>query len=208
MFALAALTALLPGLMGSEALAQGQSLRASFPGRRIGGGTRAECASRLLVHLVPTNSVYAAGQPVLLGLLQGPALEPMPLELAFRPYPAAGGGGGQPPDRALAAAPAGLTLLQLDGLAAPTVWASHYRCGPLAASDDALAFAVTTAPPALSLLLPPADSTAADRSVQLALAQLQKSCGGTVAREQLARSFGLEDLLGVGWPAQLPVRCL
>ena len=37
-------------------------LRSSFPGRRIGGGTRGECTARLLVHLVPKNSVFAPDQ--------------------------------------------------------------------------------------------------------------------------------------------------
>lgn len=194
-----------------EAAAQAQTARSSFPGRRIGGGTRDECTSRLLVHLVPTSSVYAPGEVPLLGLLQGPAHGPMPVDLAFRPYPPAGAaaaGGPPAPTAALAASPAGVTLLRLEPLAGPTLWSSHYRCAPPLGSADPLAFVVTTAPPALSLLVPEADSTAADRSVRQALTQLRRSCGAAVAREQVARSFGLEDVMTVGWPAQLPVRCL
>lgn len=196
---------------GLTAAALAQTARGSFPGRRIGGGTRDECTSRLLVHLVPASSVYAPGEVRWLGLLQGPAHVPMPVDLAFRPYPPAGAAtaGGTPvPTADLTASPAGVTLLRMEPLAGPTLWSSHYRCAPPLDSGDPLAFVVTTAPPALSLLLPEADTTASDRRVRQSLAQLQKSCGGTVAREELARSFGLEDVMTVGWPAQLPVRCL
>jgi hypothetical protein len=193
---------------------QAQPARSTFPGRRIGGGTRGECTSRLLVHLVPANSVYASGQPHLLGLLQGPALEPMPLDLSFRSYRPDGRSepveprSASPPPAVLMPAPAGVTLLRLDSLKGPTVWSSHYRCSLTPNNDDPLDFVVTTTPPAVSLLLLQQDTTAADRRVGQALEQLRQRCGGTVARKELARAFGLEDLMAEGWPVQLPVRCL
>ena len=57
--------------------------RHSFPGRRIGGGTRGECAARQIVHLVPESSVFAPGSPALIGWLEGPR-RPTALELALR----------------------------------------------------------------------------------------------------------------------------
>ena len=47
-----------------------------------------------------------------------------------------------------------------------------------------------------------------DRLFQAELSQLKAHCGGTIAREQIAKVFALEDVLGQDWPAQLPVRCL
>ena len=47
-------------------------LRSSFPGRRIGGGTRGECTARLLVHLVPKNSVFAQVRGICLGSCRDP----------------------------------------------------------------------------------------------------------------------------------------
>lgn len=197
-------------LLGAATPLQAEPARSSFPGRRIGGGTRDECNSRLLVHLVPTSSVYVPGQPRLLGLLQGPALEAMPLDVSFRPYSLGGAErrSVSPPAAALPPAPAGVTLLRLEALKGPTVWSSNYRCAPLPTSGDPLAFVVTTSPPATSLLLQEQDTTADDRRVRQALETLRQRCGGAVAREELARSFSLEDLMAVGWPAQLPVRCL
>jgi hypothetical protein len=196
--------------LGAATPLQAEPARSSFPGRRIGGGTRDECTSRLLVHLVPASSVYAPGQPQLLGLLQGPALEPMPLDLSFHPYrpEAVEIRSASPPPAVLLPAPAGVTLLRLETLKAPTVWSSHYRCAPPPKSGNPLDFVMTTSPPAVSLLLLQQDTTVDDRSVRQALEQLWQRCGGSVAREEVARSFSLEDLMAAGWPAQLPVRCL
>lgn len=43
--------------------------RSTFPGRRVGGGTRGECSARTLVHLVPETSVYAPDASGLVGLV-------------------------------------------------------------------------------------------------------------------------------------------
>ena len=35
--------------------------RTTFPGRRVGGGTRGECAARPVVHLVPPSNMLSLG---------------------------------------------------------------------------------------------------------------------------------------------------
>jgi hypothetical protein len=179
-------------------------LRTTFPGRRVGGGTRGECNSRLIVHLVPPSSVYASGTAPLLGLLEGPAANPRPLELRFRPQ--AGSAAGS--ERLLVAGGAALVLLPGPALAGPTVWESSYRCDEeigSGASDDPLQFVESTSPPALSLLV--LDSTPADAALNSQLQQLRSRCGGTVSRAEFGAAFGLTDLLDSSWPDQLPVRC-
>jgi hypothetical protein len=191
------------------ALADSRQMRSSFPGRRIGGGTRGECTSRLLVHLVPVNSVYAPGTPALLGVLEGPALQPSPLELSFRPYRQEGMA--MPREglwkRDLPASSAGITLLEAGSIGAPMVWESHYRCEAKETSGDPLDFTVTTAPPVVSLLLGEGTTPAEEAKVRLGLLRLRERCGAVVPRSEVAATFGLEDLLGRGWPEQLPVRC-
>jgi hypothetical protein len=186
-------------------VARAQSdLRSTFPGRRVGGGTRGECNARLIVHLVPSSSVFAPGQPGLLGLLQGPAANPRPLELRFRPEV----GGGATGERLLAAGGPALVLLPSPELAGPTVWESSYRCDePIGAGSkaDPLQFVDSTSPPALSLLV--ADATPADATLQQQIRQLRSRCGATISRQELAATFALTDLLDASWPDQLPVRC-
>lgn len=183
--------------------------RSTFPGRRVGGGTRGECTSRPLVHLVPESSVFASGYTRLLALLSGPSPDPRPLQLSFRPQAAAPST--DPTQLILPAAPdAAVILVSAPVVAGPTLWESSFLC---AASQphhhhaaDPLAFADGVAPPAESLLLPQQDSTPADLAWQARLKQLQSRCGGTISRQELASAFGLADLLE-GWPAQLPVHC-
>ena len=186
-----------------------QSLRNTFPGRRVGGGTRGECSARLLAHLVPEGSVYAPGHTSPLGLLEGPAVNSVTLELAFRPME-----GSRSNEKAnenvsiieLPASSAGITLLKVGSLQFPTVWESSYRCGDDdALSSDPLAFVQTASPPAVSLLI--SDSEAADLNTRQALENLAAHCGGTVSTKDVAKDFGIDDVIGSSWPARLPVRC-
>jgi len=193
---------LLAGLAGSAVEAQG-NLRSTFPGRRVGGGTRGECSARTLVHLVPESSVFAPGATGTLGLVQGPTANPVSLELSFQP--AAGGSG---TIRTLPAAPASLTLITSVTIAVPTIWESNYNCATGDGGDslqDTIAFVQSASPPALSLLLP--DAEPVDQPVQRALTSLLGKCGGSVLASQTLAQFGLGDLVTDEWPEQLLVRC-
>jgi hypothetical protein len=87
-------------------------LRSTFPGRRVGGGTRGECSARTLAHLVPINSVYSPGTSGDLGLVQGPTANPVSLTMTFIPN----SGGGVESVRILDAASVGLILVSGAGL--------------------------------------------------------------------------------------------
>jgi len=192
----------------SAALAQ-PNLRSTFPGRRVGGGTRGECTARVLAHLVPGSSVYAPGAGGQIGLLEGPSANPAPVAVSFRQVNAAGSSDAARnllSSRELPASSAGVTLLRVP-LKGATVWESSYRCdaGPGDPADP-LAMVSAEAPPAVSLLL--VDATPADTALQAKLKGLSAFCGKSVAREQLAASFDLADVISADWPAQLPVRCL
>lgn len=191
---------------GAAALAQ-PSLRNSFPGRRIGGGTRGECAARVLAHLVPADSVFAPGPALTVAVLEGPTANPRPLQVQFRPQGPGGTAAGPAVKRELPAAPAGVTLLNLAGFKGAQVWESSFRCddGASPATSDPLSFVETVSPPALSLLV--GEGSADDRLLQTALQKLKGLCGSQVAKAQLAKTFGLEDVIGPDWPATLPVRC-
>ena len=183
------------------------SSRLSFPGRRVGGGTRGECSARVVAHLVPPNSVYAPGSSGLVGVLQGPSGDPRPLVVEFMPLVAAGTTPPRDQVRRLTwpAAPASLVLLKVDPTSLPRVWESAYQCEGAALADDPLGFVQSGSPPARSLLQK--NSTAEDQRFQLALQGLQRSCGATVSRSQIQKAFGLADVITAEWPQMLPVRC-
>jgi len=194
-------------LEASVALAQ-PNLRSTFPGRRVGGGTRGECTARVLAHLVPGSSVYAPAGG-LIGVLEGPSANPRPVAISFRQMNASGSSDAARKllaNRELPAAAAGVTLLSVP-LKGATVWESSYRCEEAPGDpNDPLAMVSSEAPPAVSLLL--SDATPADTALQARLKDLKALCGRTISREQLGGAFDLSDVLsGPDWPAQLPVRC-
>ena len=202
--------ALLLCLGAADALAQ-TNLRNTFPGRRIGGGTRGECSARLLAHLVPSSSVFAPGPAASIGLLEGPTAQPRPLQLSFRPLTSAGSADtaqARTTTRDLPASPAGVVLLTVPPIKTATVWESGYRCADEASANataDALDFVQSASPPAVSLLV--SDVQGDDKTLQAALKQLRSQCGKNLPTAELAKSFGLSDVITSGWPQQLPVRC-
>lgn len=178
-------------LAGQTALAQTDS-RNSFPGRRVGGGTRGVCTSRLIAHLAPANNIQrvpAAG-PVRLAVLQGPTSEPYPLQIALDGRASV----------QLPASPAAVVVLSISPIRSDTRWQSSYVCpAGTAAADDPLNFVVAAAPPALSLLRPSSD-------VDDQLPGWSSRCGGSVDLAEIEQWLGVEALPGE-WPQQLPVRC-
>ena len=184
-------------------------LRSSFPGRRVGGGTRGECTARLLVHLVPQNSVFAPGAEGLLGTLQGPTQAPKPLLMDLRRLASAGTvADAQGRVQRLRVDPSGVgvTLFRApvsDGV----VWESSYQCIPPEPGVDPLSWdGGFDAPPAITLLL--AEPTALDLTLQGRLEALADQCDGSIAKAQLIQEFNLAALDLRSWPERLPVRCL
>jgi hypothetical protein len=202
------IAALMLCLTGSDALAQ-TNLRNTFPGRRIGGGTRGECSARLLAHLVPSSSVFAPGRGVTIGLLEGPTAQPRPLQIAFRPLNSAGtaeAAQARTSMRELPAGQAGVVLLAVQPIKTATIWESAYRCDEGSSSgNDPLDFVQSASPPAVSLLV--ADAQGDDTRIEAALVRLRAACGSTVATAEVAKAFGLADVISPEWPQQLPVRC-
>ena len=182
--------------------------RHSFPGRRIGGGTRGECAARQIVHLVPESSVFAPGSPALIGWLEGPSSDPLPLTAALRPVAADGSAdAGAAPvlQKQVPAAANRLVLLSVPTVQQSLLWESSYRCDADEANDE-FGFITASAPPALSLLVQQGDQ--GDRQLQQTLAGLQTSCGGTTLVAPLKAALQLgDDVIDDSWPKSVSVEC-
>ena len=190
------------------AFASDAAPRNTFPGRRIGGGTRGECAARPLVHLVPTSNVFSLGSSRLVALLEGPSSDPMPLEVILRP--ASDDGIPLPVtqpllERSLGAAVNRLVLLSVPAASGPLLWESSYQCG----SDEGggeFGFITASAPPALTLLLPGSDEQAA--SLQQKLASLHAACGESTDMAPLKQAFNFgDDVFDESWPQAVTVKC-
>ena len=192
-------------LLGLPPVLANESLRSTFPGRRIGGGSRGECAARLVINLVPQSSVFAAGSDALLGVLQGPSSSPRPLEIGFSAYDVeAGSSSSRVSQKVIPASSASLVLLTAAASPRPLLWESSYQCDADAAVDE-LSFISADAPPAISLLV--TDAQPADAALQSTLSAWKDSCGGQLATQTVLRTAGLKGLDVSQWPEQLPVMC-
>jgi hypothetical protein len=176
--------------------------RNTFPGRRVGGGTRGECAARQIIHLVPQSSVFAPGSEGLIGWLEGPSSDPKPIEVSLRKQNTS-----TPVlSRSVASAGPRLVLLRLPQLLVlPLIWESGYQCAD-APADDEFGFIGAEGPPAKSLLV--ADLLPADSVVQSHLNDVLNTCGSTASTATISRLFELEDVVSSRWPEVLPVVCL
>jgi len=159
--------------------------------------------------LVPASNVFAPGSTGLIAILQGPSSNLYPLAIAFK---AANGSGAVEPgskallSRELPPAPTGIVILKAPSLSGNTLWESSYRCGGGSGDVDSLGFVSAGAPPSVSLLVKISEPV--DKDVQVKLSQLNKHCGGTIAKQQIAKDFAIDELLNSDWPDLIPVRCL
>ena len=181
--------------------------RNNFPGRRIGGGTRGECAARPIIHLVPESSVYAPGEVPAIAWMEGPSPLPKPLQVSLRQLGRAAessSDGKTVMGREFEAAPARVVILELPLSSLPLVWESSYRCSDGQAADE-FGFLGVEAPPALSLLV--ADGARADATVRALLKSLKASCGASVSLDAITVPLGLQSAVTSQWPQSLPVQC-
>ena len=177
------------------------SPRSTFPGRRVGGGTRGECSARTLVHLVPATSVFAPDASGLVGLVQGPSDSPVSIQVSLKPEH-----GSAESTRTLSPGPASVVLFDAKAIR-PTVWESSFNCGSGEGEDssDPMAFVQSASPPALSLLV--SDVEPNDQSLQAVLRVLRSKCGASIPTAEIMAQFGLSDLAADDWPQQLIIRC-
>ena len=187
------------------------SLRGSFPGNRVGGGTRGECSGRVIVHLVPESGMYdpSAASADLIGLLQGPSLNPTPLVITFRPFQSNGNLDQiplSPETLRFASSKVSLILLDPDFDDKSKIWESTFECDQHADSGE-FGFISSNSPPARSLLTKNDDLRSGNLKIAGLLNSWQRLCGTTIITESVFKEFGLDDLLTKQWPTQLPVLC-
>ena len=193
-------------LAGLSPVAWAQSQRSAFPGRRIGGGTRGECTSRLVAHLVPADNVYAPpqGDDAVIGLILGQSPAPAPLLVSFRQPDHSSSGPASDLNLTFAPQQSSVVLISVPSSMRPLVWESSFDCTHEGGGGE-FGFVVSSSPPALSLLT--SSSSPADRRIAALSARLRSSCGGVIDSAELLDQSQLTDLSSHGLPVSLPIIC-
>ena len=187
-----------------------QTLRGTFPGRRVGGGTRGDCTSRLVIHLVPKSSQYSIssdGQD-LIGLVQGPSILPTDLELMFRPLMSNGNEGESKQKSVIYSFESNDASMVLFSPKLSKnqdfIWESYFNCRQPGASGD-FSFITSGSPPAMSMLT--THSHESTHVISKTLKEWKTLCGGSIPTEVVLERFELTDLLSYDWPTRLPILC-
>ena len=151
---------------------------------------------------------FLLGSSSLIAVLEGPSANPMPLEVILRPASDDGlATPGVSPllQRSLGAAVNRLVILRVPAASGPLLWESSYQCGQDEGADE-FGFITASAPPALTLLLPGADSEA--ESFQQQLVSFQAACGNSTAVAPLRQAFDFGDeVIDESWPQDVTVQC-
>ncbi len=201
---------LIPTLTLAQTSNENFNVRNVFPGRRVGGGTRAECASRLLVHLVPKTSVYVPDNSKLVALVKGPShfqktatTKFISINFGTNRYQFAD----VILQKTLPSTEASIYLIKSPDIEAPLAWESYYNCQDKNNGEGNLFdFVKVDAPPALSLLLN--DPTPVDNSFALNIKWLSIFCNSTISTQELINKFELDDINTSAFPLELPVYCM
>ena len=185
------------------------NIRAAFPGRRVGGGTRGECSARSLVHLVPVSSTYSPGESGLIALLQGPSNSPVPVDISIKPYLENDKEkkNFQHFHKQLIASDLVIVLLNSPISNEPLIWESSFKCNDDSTdlSSDPFGFIQESSPPAVSLILPTPNSI--DINFSNNLKWLSESCETKVPANEVSKRFKVNDLITSEWPKDIPVVC-
>lgn len=188
-------------------------LRTTFPGRRIGGGTRGDCSARFLAHVVLPSSVFAPDGRRTIAVLVGQGSAEAMLVSTLRAYD--DGSAASPPavEQKLKVQGPGLFILSGQPIRDPMQWESHLDCGfaperskPLGTADFQLDFVGQHSPPAVSLLLP--SPSQVDMKLQATLDEFTRSCGALIPLADIVQAISLDLTdLSSQLPSQIKVYC-
>ena len=185
------------------------NIRAAFPGRRVGGGTRGECSARPLVHLVPDSSTYSPAEFGFIALLQGPSNSPVPVDISIKPYSKSSMENKNYQDftKQLPASDLVIVLLKSPISNEPLIWEYSFKCNDDSndLSSDPFGFIQESSPPAVSLILPTPNSN--DINFSSNLKWLSEACDAKVRTNEISNRFKLNDLITSEWSKDIPVVC-
>lgn len=180
----------------------------AFPGRRVGGGTRGECSSRKIMHLVPESNISYQNQFGHLALIIGPSNHPKNINIKFKPFEYVPNNENKLDlkDIQIPASEAKVFLISLPKQQYPFIWESSFNCEDDIDMGFDFNFIQNDPPPAQTLIAPTnykKDNTEEDKMLWLS-----NYCNKEITQKSLSEKFKIGELFDNNWKKEIAVSCI
>ncbi len=172
--------------------------RSTFPTSRMGGGTRGECSSRLIIHIVPMANKYSPDKNGLLAIYLGKTKEAKPLtveminksrakqKLIFEPTEES------------------LLIFKTQSIANNTLWKSYFNCAENQ-SENMLNFISNVSNPVTTLIS--SESNLENKKYQTFINRAFNNCGTTIKNEEIKNLTNIDGAILNEFSENLRIIC-
>ena len=172
--------------------------RSTFPTSRMGGGTRGQCGSRLIIHIVPITNKYSPDKNRLLAIYLGKAKEPKPLTVEIRNKSHS--------EQKLIFEPYGESLLifKIQSIENNTLWKSYFNCSDIQ-SDNMINFMSNISNPVSTLISK--ESNLEQKRYQKFINRAHNRCGTTITNEEIKNLTSLDEEISSKLSENISIIC-
>ena len=160
--------------------------RSIFPSSRMGGGTRGQCGSRLMIHIVPSENTYSLDQNKLLAIYLGKTKDAKPLTISFNDLKT------NEQYEEILFDPFGESVLvfKITEISNNVLWNSQFNCAELE-SNNPISFISNNSNPVSTLIT--SINNKANYQYQKFINQAYYKCGSRISSNELTSLMSLEN---------------
>ena len=172
--------------------------RSTFPNSRMGGGTRGQCSSRLIIHIVPLANKYSPDNNRLLAIYLGKSKETKPLTVEII--------NDSHTEEKLIFDPSGESFLifKTQTIANNTFWKSYFNCSENQ-SDNMINFISNNSNPVSTLIL--SKNNLENKKYQTFINKAYKQCGTTITRKEIKNLTNLDERISNKLSEKINIIC-
>ena len=178
----------------------------SFPGRRVGGGTRGECSARKIMHLVPVTNISFQNELGHFALIIGPSKDPKDVNIKFKEFVPKQKNKIYLKDIKIKASEEKVFLISLPKQNIPFVLESSFDCNDNTDMGYDFNFIQDNSPPAQTLIAP--SSYQKNKNQEHKMAWLSKFCDKDISQSSLTKKFQIDDFFDENWQKDINVTCI
>ena len=178
----------------------------SFPGRRVGGGTRGECSARKIMHLVPESNIAFQNELGHFALIIGPSNDPKDININFKEFKETQKNKVNLNNFKIKASKEKVFLISIPSQDLPFILESSFDCNDNTDMGFDFNFIQDDSPPAQTLIAP--SSYQKSKNEEDKMAWLSKFCDKNISQSSLSEKFQIGDFFDENWAKDIDVTCL